>query len=483
MKKKSMVSLYLYLVPILILVFAALPTSGLCSGDHGGTCATADKISVPSITPGIGETVSDRDYFKFLAPAYGKLYVYTTGADANTTGYFGSSCDLWLVRDYNHSGSGGNFLLSYDNVRAGIWYYVAVEDNWHNGYQLHVLYDSSVQLPEITNPTPGSTLSGSTVTFNWDANDYNVDFFFLYVGTSPGASDIYLSSWFTTNTSEMVNGLPTDGSTVYVRLLYFTPEAALPYPYVDAQYTAYSSGTAGCTLPVGHLDYCLKCGPCVEGEGDCDSDSECESGLTCVQVTGTDYCQSGPCQLPVGHLDYCRDCGPCAEGQGDCDNNSECQSGLTCVQVTGTDYCQSDGCPHPVGHLDYCRDCGPCAEGQGDCDNDNECQSGLTCVQVPGTDTCQSSGCPHPVGHLDYCRDCGPCTAGEGDCDNDGECQSGLACVQVPGTDVCCPHPIGHLDYCRDCGPCAAGQGDCDNDGECQSGLTCVQVTGTDTCQ
>lgn len=39
----------------------------------------------------------------------------------------------------------------------------------------------------------------------------------------------------------------------------------------------------------------------------------------------------------VGHPDYCG-CGSCAEGEGDCD--SECQSGLTCTQVPGTDTCQ-----------------------------------------------------------------------------------------------------------------------------------------------
>jgi hypothetical protein len=233
-----------------------------------------------------------------------------------------------------------------------------------------------------------------------------------------------------------------------------------------------------CTLPVGHLDYCRDCGPCAEGQGDCDSNSECEGDLTCDQVTGTDYCVG--CTLPVGHIDYCRDCGPCGPGEGDCDSDSECQSGLGCPQVPGTDVCLTRACP-PVGHLDYCRDCGPCAEGEGDCDNDSECEAGLNCVQVTGTDYCR--GCTVTVGHLDYCRDCGPCAAGEGDCDNDSECQSGLNCVQVTGTDVCCPHPLGHLDYCRDCGPCATGQGDCDNDSECQSGLSCPQVPGTDTCQ
>ncbi len=189
--------------------------------------------------------------------------------------------------------------------------------------------------------------------------------------------------------------------------------------------------------PVGSLDYCRDFGPCAAGEGDCDNDSECASGLTCVQVIGTDTCQqSSTVTLPVGDLDYCRDFGPCGLGEGDCDNDSECASGLTCVQVIGTDTCQqSSTVTLPVGDLDYCRDFGPCGIGEGDCDSDSECASGLTCVQVTGTDTCQSSSLP--VGDLDYCRDFGPCSAGQGDCDNDGECQSGLICAQVPGVDIC----------------------------------------------
>ena len=112
-----------------------------------------------------------------------------------------------------------------------------------------------------------------------------------------------------------------------------------------------------------------------------DDDNGSTSGSAYVYVS---------CILPVGHLDYCQDCGPCAEGEGDCDNDSECQNGLTCDLVPGTDTCQASStvCPHPAGHLDYCQDCGPCAEGEGDCDNNEECQSGLICDFVPGTDTC-----------------------------------------------------------------------------------------------
>ena len=42
--------------------------------------------------------------------------------------------------------------------------------------------------------------------------------------------------------------------------------------------------------------------------------------------------------LSVGHDDYCQVMGPCSAGQGDCDNNSECQSGLTCVDGRGASY-------------------------------------------------------------------------------------------------------------------------------------------------
>ena len=36
--------------------------------------------------------------------------------------------------------------------------------------------------------------------------------------------------------------------------------------------------------------------------------------------------------LSAGHDDYCQVMGPCGAGQGDCDSDSECQSELTCVK-------------------------------------------------------------------------------------------------------------------------------------------------------
>jgi len=76
--------------------------------------------------------------------------------------------------------------------------------------------------PAITNPAPGSLLSGSAVTFNWADNGTSLDEYLLGVGTSqpsvenPPYGDIFLQD--TTGTSLFVTGIPTDGSTVYARL-------------------------------------------------------------------------------------------------------------------------------------------------------------------------------------------------------------------------------------------------------------------------
>ena len=48
-----------------------------------------------------------------------------------------------------------------------------------------------------------------------------------------------------------------------------------------------SRKTARPVLSAGHDDYCQIMGPCSAGQGDCDSDSECQSELTCVEYVCT----------------------------------------------------------------------------------------------------------------------------------------------------------------------------------------------------
>ncbi len=170
-------------------------------------------------------------------------------------------------------------------------------------------------------------------------------------------------------------------------------------------------------------DWCRDCGPCAEGEGDCDSDAECAAGLICAQDVGANYgwpatrdvCEqpAGGCPSFVTGPDACTTACPCDEGQGDCDSDADCMAGLICAQDVGTNYgwpASRDVCEQPGGGPcaiftpgpDWCRDCGPCAEGEGDCDSDNECQNGLVCAQDVGAnygwpatrDVCELPGGP-----------------------------------------------------------------------------------------
>jgi hypothetical protein len=68
----------------------------------------------------------------------------------------------------------------------------------------------------MTTPSPGSTLAGSTVTFSWTAGT-GASAYWLDVGTVQGQGNISGSN-VGLLTSKSVSGIPTNGSTIYVRL-------------------------------------------------------------------------------------------------------------------------------------------------------------------------------------------------------------------------------------------------------------------------
>jgi hypothetical protein len=67
----------------------------------------------------------------------------------------------------------------------------------------------------LTSPTPGSTLSGSSVTFTWSPASSGVQAYYLDVGTSSQVNEYYSQNQGL-STSMTVNGLPTNGSTIIV---------------------------------------------------------------------------------------------------------------------------------------------------------------------------------------------------------------------------------------------------------------------------
>ena len=106
-----------------------------------------------------------------------------------------------------------NYLIG---VAHGLSNFVAV-----GGYGT-ILHSAAISpgTPYITSPANGDTLSGSAQIFNWANNGENVDEYWLWVGSYQGGHDYDNSGSLGTATSYYVEGLPTDGSTVWVRFAY-----------------------------------------------------------------------------------------------------------------------------------------------------------------------------------------------------------------------------------------------------------------------
>jgi hypothetical protein len=81
-------------------------------------------------------------------------------------------------------------------------------------------------------PAPGSSFTSSSVTFTWSAGSAKA--YQLYVGSSPGAFDIYNSGSLSARTAT-VNNMPTDGRTIYVRLRSLLTQT---WQFKDYTYTA-----------------------------------------------------------------------------------------------------------------------------------------------------------------------------------------------------------------------------------------------------
>jgi hypothetical protein len=166
----------------------------------------------------------------------------------------------------------------------------------------------------------------------------------------------------------------------------------------------FPSGVDVCDCPLnadnGASSFCSANCPCEEGQGDCDSAAECGAGMTCYTDAGASFgleAEDDVCAtcLPAsgnGTIDYCNAGCTCSEGEGDCDSATDCDTGLRCFLDVGADFgldAETDVCaacaPDSLnGRFDFCSASCPCDHGFGDCDSNAECAPGLNCVNDAG---------------------------------------------------------------------------------------------------
>ncbi len=96
-------------------------------------------------------------------------------------------------------------------------------------------YGSTLVEPQLTTPTPGTTLSGSMVTFTWTGGVGPAAYALKLGTTGTGSSDLYNGSP-TTATSASLSSIPTNGVTLYSRLMYQVNGTwySIDYTYTEA---------------------------------------------------------------------------------------------------------------------------------------------------------------------------------------------------------------------------------------------------------
>jgi hypothetical protein len=153
----------------------------------------------------------------------GSSVTFTWSGAAGATSYWVDAGSSVGGHQYYSSGSLGNVLtttvngLPTDGSTVYITLYTLQNGNWLNNGYTYTAFNLGASGAVMTSPTPGSTFTSSTVTFNWTAGA-GATAYWIDVGSTTGAHDYYSSGNLGNVTTLTVNGLPTDGSNVYVTL-------------------------------------------------------------------------------------------------------------------------------------------------------------------------------------------------------------------------------------------------------------------------
>ncbi len=185
-------------------------------------------------TPTPGSTLSGSSVtFGWTAGAGASAYWLVVGSTSGASNYY-SSGNLGTALTATANGlptNGSTVYVTLYSLIGGAWV--------PNAYTYTAV--SAAAGGVITTPTPGSTLSGSSVTFGWTAGA-GASAYWLVVGSTAGGSNYYSSGNLGTALTAIVNGLPTNGSTVYVTLYSLIGGAWVPNAYT---YTAVSAAAGG----------------------------------------------------------------------------------------------------------------------------------------------------------------------------------------------------------------------------------------------
>ena len=220
-----------------------------------GTTSTTDDVTAPA-TSAVYSAAFTAQPSAIYSPVNGSN-LGGTSVTFQWGGFLGANA-FWLDigstqggNNYYSSGSLSNstFSLNVSGLPSNgstvyaTWYYL-LNGSWVANNYSYTALGASGSKGVITVPTPGSTLSGSSVTFDWTAGS-GATGYWIDIGSSAGGNNYYSSGNLGNVLTTTVYGLPTNGSAVYVTLYSLVGGVWLSNAY---SYTAFNLAAAAGVL-------------------------------------------------------------------------------------------------------------------------------------------------------------------------------------------------------------------------------------------
>jgi len=204
----------------------------LPTGPEGGPAGPATMS-----TPAAGSTLTGSSVtFTWYQSAAAQAYWIDVGSTQGGNNYYQSGS----LPTTTLSQAANNLPTDGSSVYVTLW--TMISGQWQYNQYTYTAFSSGSAKGVITSPTPGSTLTGSSVLFTWTPGS-GATAYWIDAGNVPGGNQYFQSGNIGNGSSYTVTGLPTDGSQVYVTLYSLVSGQWLSNSYT---YTAYSlSGQQG----------------------------------------------------------------------------------------------------------------------------------------------------------------------------------------------------------------------------------------------
>jgi hypothetical protein len=186
-------------------------------------------------------------------PLSGGSVAFTWTPGTGATAYWIDAGNSPGGSQYYQSGNLGNTVtttargLPVDGSTVYVTLYSLVGGQWFGNTYQYTAFNTGAASGALTTPTPGSALTSSSVTFGWTAGA-GASAYWLDAGSTPGGNQYFQSKNLGNVLTRTVNGLPTDGSTIYVTLYSLVGTSWVANAYTYTAFNA-TSGLAQITSP------------------------------------------------------------------------------------------------------------------------------------------------------------------------------------------------------------------------------------------